>query len=155
MTREPARPTTQARRAAIAEVVRSRPVATQSELQQLLRMRGFAVTQATLSRDLAQLGARRAARPDGGAAYEVDGPLLEPARTDAIAGLVVGIREAAALVVVHTVPGAAQAIAAQLDRARLPEVIGTLAGDDTVFVVPERRTSPRKLAALLARRFAR
>lgn len=145
-------PSTQARRAAIAELVRSRRVATQGELQRLLRARGIAVTQGTLSRDLAQLGARRAPLPDGGTAYEVDG--APPARGSAMAELVVGIRDAAALVVVHTLPGAAQAIAAQLDRARLPAVVGTLAGDDTIFVVPDRRTSPRRLAALLAKRFA-
>ena len=126
---------TQARRAAIAELVRSRRVATQGELQRLLRARGIAATQATLSRDLAQLGARRAPLPDGGTAYEVDGA---PVRPGAIAELVVGIRDAAALVVVHT----------------LPAVVGTLAGDDTIFVVPDRRTSPRRLAAQLARRFA-
>jgi transcriptional regulator of arginine metabolism len=143
--------TTQARRTAIAELVRSQRVATQGELQRLLRARGIAATQATLSRDLAQLGARRAPLPDGGTAYEVDGAAV---RTGAIAELVVGIRDAAALVVVHTLPGAAQAIAAQLDQARLPDVVGTLAGDDTIFVVPDRRTSPRRLAAQLAKRFA-
>ena len=142
---------TQARRAAIVELVRAHRVATQGELQRRLRERGIAATQATLSRDLAQLGARRAALPDGGAAYEVDG--LPEAGGGAMARLVVGVRDAAALVVVHTVPGAAQAIAAQLDRARLPAVVGTLAGDDTVFVVPERRTSPKRLAAVLERHF--
>lgn len=143
---------TQVRRAAIAELVRSRRVATQGELQRLLRDRGIAATQATLSRDLAQLGARRAPLPDGGTAYEVDG--APPARPGAMAELVVGVRDAAALVVVQTLPGAAQAIAAQLDRARLPAVVGTLAGDDTIFVAPARRTSPRRLAALLERHFA-
>jgi transcriptional regulator of arginine metabolism len=143
---------TQARRAAITELVRARRVATQGELQRLLRARGIAATQATLSRDLAQLGARRAPLPDGGTAYEVDG--APPAHPGAMAELVVGIRDAAALVVVHTLPGAAQAIAAQLDRARLPAVIGTLAGDDTIFVVPDRRTSPRRLAAQLAKQLA-
>lgn len=153
MSARPARAvTTQARRGAIAELVRSRRVATQAELQRLLRERGIAVTQATLSRDLAQLGARRAPRPGGGTAYEIDG--AAPVRPGAMAELVVGVRDAAALVVVQTLPGAAQAIAAQLDRARLPAVIGTLAGDDTIFVVPDRRTSPRRLAAQLAKRFA-
>jgi transcriptional regulator of arginine metabolism len=143
--------TTQARRAAITELVRSRRVSTQAELQRLLRARGIAATQATLSRDLAQLGAHRAPLPGGGTAYEVgDGP----AEPGAMAELVVGVRDAAALVVVQTRPGAAQAIAAQLDQARLPAVAGTLAGDDTIFVVPDRRTSPRRLAAQLAKHFA-
>jgi transcriptional regulator of arginine metabolism len=150
--RRPRAITTAARRGAIVELVRARRVATQGELQRLLRARGIAVTQATLSRDLAQLGARRAPLPGGGTAYEVDG--APAARAGAMAELVVGVRDAAALVVVQTVPGAAQAIAAQLDRARLPAVVGTLAGDDTIFVVPDRRTSPRRLAAELAKRFA-
>jgi transcriptional regulator of arginine metabolism len=140
------------RRTAIAELVRSRRVATQAELQRLLRARGIAATQATLSRDLAQIGARRAPLPGGGTAYEVGGP--PTAGDDAMAELVVGIRDAAALVVVQTAPGAAPAIAAQLDRARLPAVLGTIAGDDTIFVVPDRRTSPRRLAAQLTKRFA-
>lgn len=144
--------TTAERRGAIVELVRARRVATQGELQRLLRERGIAVTQATLSRDLAQLGARRAPLPGGGTAYEVDDAAA--ARDGGMAGFVIGVRDAAALVVVQTVPGAAQAIAAQLDRARLPAVVGTLAGDDTIFVVPDRRTSPRRLAAELAKRFA-
>ena len=143
---------TQARRRAIAELVRERRIGTQGELQRLLRERGIAATQATLSRDLAQLGARRAPLGDGGTAYEIDG--APAARPSAMAELVVGVRDAAALVVVQTLPGAAPAIAAQLDQARLPAVAGTLAGDDTIFVVPDRGTSPRRLAAQLAKRFA-
>lgn len=150
---------TQTRRTAIVELVRTRHVATQSELQKLLRARGFEVTQATLSRDLAQLGARRTALPGGGSAYEVDG---FRARTDetsvqlgAMAELVTGIRDAAALVVVHTRPGAAPAICALLDQARLDSVVGTIAGDDTILIVPERRTSPRALVRQLARLFGR
>ncbi len=150
--RRPRAITTAERRGAIVELVRARRVATQGELQRLLRERGIAVTQATLSRDLAQLGAHRAPLPGGGTAYEVDG--APAARDGAMAEFVIGVRDAAALVVVQTVPGAAQAIAAQLDRARLPAVVGTLAGDDTIFVVPDRRTSPRRLAAELAKRFA-
>jgi transcriptional regulator of arginine metabolism len=120
--------------------------------RRLLRERGIAATQGTLSRDLAQLGARRAPLPDGGTAYEVDEP--PPVRAGAMAELVVGVRDAASLVVVQTLPGAAQAIAAQLDRARLPAVVGTIAGDDTIFVAPARRTSPRRLAAQLEKHFA-
>lgn len=152
--RRPRATSTLARRSAIADLVRSRRVATQGELQRLLRARGIAVTQATLSRDLAQLGARRAPRAGGGTAYEVDGPpAAAGAGLGAMAELVVDIRDAAALVVVQTRPGAAQAIAAALDQARLPAVAGTLAGDDTIFVAPARGASPRRLAAELARRF--
>ncbi|HSN30104.1 MAG TPA: hypothetical protein VLT45_27645, partial [Kofleriaceae bacterium] len=59
------------RRQAIRALIASRPIATQEELRELLAARGHAVTQATLSRDLAQLGARRATQPGGGTSYEL------------------------------------------------------------------------------------
>jgi transcriptional regulator of arginine metabolism len=123
------------RRALIRELVASRPVATQEDLRALLAARGHAVTQATLSRDLAQLGARRAAQPGGGTAYELaDAPPAAPLLAD----LVRTIADNGTLVVVHTTPGAAQVVASTLDRARVPEVLGTIAGDDAIFVAPAR-----------------
>ena len=150
---------TRARRAAIVDLVRSRHVATQAELGELLGARGFDVTQATLSRDLAKLRARRVSLPDGGTAYELDGYPARAASTppelETMAELVVGVRDGAAMVVVHTRPGVAPAIAALLDQARLDSVIGTIAGDDTIFIVPERRVTTRQLAKNLERMFAR
>jgi len=146
---------TRARRALIVELVRTRHVATQGDLRDLLRARGHDVTQATLSRDLAKLGARRVSLPSGGTAYEIDSfPARasgEPAEIAAMAALVIGIREGAAIVVTHTRPGAAQAVAALLDQARLDSVIGSIAGDDTIFVVPERRVTAATLAKTLRR----
>ena len=146
---------TRARRALIVELVRTRHIATQGDLRDLLRSRGHDVTQATLSRDLAKLGARRVALPGGGTAYEVDGFSArtgdEPSQLAAMAHLVLGIREGAAIVVIHTRPGAAQAVAALLDQARLDSIIGSIAGDDTIFVVPERRVTTATLARTLRR----
>jgi transcriptional regulator of arginine metabolism len=145
---------TRSRRALIVELVRTRHIATQGDLRDLLRARGHDVTQATLSRDLAKLGARRVALPSGGTAYEVDGFAArtgEPSQLTAMAQLVLGIREGAAIVVIHTRPGAAQAVAALLDQARLDSIIGSIAGDDTIFVVPERRVSTATLARTLRR----
>jgi transcriptional regulator of arginine metabolism len=68
-----------------------------------------------------------------------------------MSSLVLGIREGAAIVVVHTRPGAAQAVAALLDQARLDSIIGSIAGDDTIFVVPERRITTIALAKTLRR----
>jgi len=68
-----------------------------------------------------------------------------------MAHLVLGIREGAAIVVIHTRPGAAQAVAALLDQARLDSIIGSIAGDDTIFVVPERRVTTVALARTLRR----
>jgi transcriptional regulator of arginine metabolism len=146
---------TRARRALIIELVRTRHVATQGDLRDLLRAKGHDVTQATLSRDLAKLGARRVSLPSGGTAYEVDGfqarPASESSHIATMASLVLGIREGAAIVVIHTRPGAAQAVAALLDQARLDSIIGSIAGDDTIFVVPERRVTTATLARTLRR----
>jgi transcriptional regulator of arginine metabolism len=146
---------TRARRALIVELVRTRHVATQGDLRDLLRAKGHDVTQATLSRDLAKLRARRVSLPSGGTAYEIDDLVVrtggEPSQLAAMAPLVLGIREGAAIVVIHTRPGAAPAVAALLDQARLDSVIGSIAGDDTIFVVPERRVTAATLARTLRR----
>ena len=149
---------TRTRRALIVELVRTRHIATQSDLRDLLRARGHDVTQATLSRDLAKLQARRVSLPSGGTAYEIDGFAArtggERSQLAAMSALVLGIREGAAIVVIHTRPGAAQAVAALLDQARLDSIIGSIAGDDTIFLVPERRVTASALAKTLRRMFA-
>jgi transcriptional regulator of arginine metabolism len=145
---------TRARRALIVELVRTRHVTTQGDLRDLLRAKGHDVTQATLSRDLAKLRARRVSLPNGGTAYEIEGFAArdgESSQLSAMSSLVLGIREGAAIVVVHTRPGAAQAVAALLDQARLDSIIGSIAGDDTIFVVPERRITTIALAKVLRR----
>jgi transcriptional regulator of arginine metabolism len=135
------------RRDLIRELIASTSIATQSDLRTLLAGRGCDVTQATLSRDLAGLGARRTAR-----GYELDdaprtGPLL--------AELVTSIDDNGSLVVVHTAPGAASAVALAIDRAKLPEVLGTIAGDDAIFLAPRRDAGTsrvvRRLRELVAR----
>ncbi len=134
---------TRKRRDEIRRLIAGRPVATQEELRELLLARGHAVTQATLSRDLAQLGARRVALPAGGTAYELgDAPPL-------LADLVRAIDDNGSLVVVHTHPGAAQVVAGAVDRARLPEVLGTIAGDDAIFLAPARGVTAARLTRRL------
>lgn len=144
---------TRARRALIVELVRTRHVTTQGDLRDLLRAKGHDVTQATLSRDLAKLRARRVSMPNGGTAYEIEGFAArdDESQLSSMAALVLGIREGAAIVVVHTRPGAAQAVAAMLDQARIESIIGSIAGDDTIFVVPERRVTTVALAKTLRR----
>ncbi len=146
-----AAPATRDRRAAIRELLATRPVATQEELRELLAARGHEVTQATLSRDLAQLGARRAAQPGGGTYYE----LADAARPQLVlVDLVRAIDDNGTLVVVHTSPGAAQVVASALDRAKAPEVLGTIAGDDAIFIAPARGVTTsrviRRLRELVA-----
>ena len=138
---------TKTRRDEIRAIIASRPVATQEDLRELLAARGHAVTQATLSRDLAQLGARRAAQPGGGTAYEL--PLDGAPRTPLLRDLVRAVDDNGSLVVIHTTAGAAQVVASTFDRAHLPEALGTIAGDDTIFVAPARGVTTAKLARRL------
>ncbi len=136
------------RRDAVARLLRSRRIGTQEALLEALAGQGLRATQATLSRDLARLGARRVSGSDG-AFYEVDGP--DPAAgLAALKGLVVAVESNASLVVIRTAAGAAPAVARAVDDARLPEVLGTIAGDDTIFVAPAASLRPRGLAARLA-----
>jgi transcriptional regulator of arginine metabolism len=153
-----------ARHARIAAIIRGRPVRSQGDLAELLAAEGVQVTQATLSRDLEELGAVKARAGDGRAVYlipeEGTGP-MHPAR-EAPARLVRLLRElltdasgSGNLVVLRTPPGAAQFLASALDRSGLPDVVGTIAGDDTILVVarddsPTAGTAGRDLAARLA-----
>ncbi|BDG04236.1 arginine repressor [Anaeromyxobacter oryzae] len=147
------------RRDAVARIIRSRRIGTQEELLEALAEAGFHATQATLSRDLARLAARRVSRPEGGTVYELGdgdgdgsgapGP-RGPAGLEALRGLVSSIAANASMVVVRTPPGSAPAIARAIDLAQLPEVLGTIAGDDTIFVAPAGELRPRRLASRLA-----
>ncbi len=140
-----------ARRGAIRSLIRNQRVGTQEELRQLLQEEGFDVTQATLSRDLARLKARRVSLQEGGSVYELD-ELRAPDDPDELAragALVVGWDANEHLVVVHTRPGAASAVALALDKARLPQLLGTIAGDDTIFLAPARKVTAAKLTKLI------
>ncbi len=122
----------------IREVLSSSPVASQDELRRKLRRRGIQVTQATLSRDIHQL---RVSKGPGG--YSLPNGHAAPAEEDDQAPSVVemmnsfGLRVVQAMnqVVLSTVMGGAQPVAAALDRAEWPQIVGTIAGDDTVLVI--------------------
>jgi len=135
------------RRDFVVRLLRARRIGTQEELLDALRVGGIEATQATLSRDLAQLGARRVSRPEGGTVYE-----LPDGAGDGLGnlrGLVSEVACNASLVVIRTHPGSAPAIARAIDLAELPDVLGTIAGDDTIFVAPAGALRPRKLATRL------
>jgi transcriptional regulator of arginine metabolism len=135
-----------ARHARIVALLAERPVRSQSELASALAGEGVHVTQATLSRDLDELGAVKLRAADGGPPVYVvpeDGSPLPP-RADGdppqrlarlLGDLLVSAEASANLVVLRTPPGASQFLASALDRARLPGVLGTVAGDDTILVV--------------------
>ena len=138
-----------ARREVIREILGRKVVATQDALRRQLAARGIRAAQATLSRDMVALGVRRTAGV-GGRRYVVDGdagPLpMEPLRR-----LVETVESNAAMVVVRTKAGAASPVARALDEARLPDLLGTVAGDDTILVVPTATHGGGALARRLRR----
>jgi transcriptional regulator of arginine metabolism len=147
--------TKQARQGAIKKVLRKTRVGSQQELVQALRAFGIGATQATLSRDLAELGVLRVSRPEG-AVYE-----LEPVSAQATPLLtelgdnILWLADNESMAVLRTRPGMASAVALAIDNARLPECLGTLAGDDTIFATPSRGTTPRRLAQQIRNLFGR
>jgi transcriptional regulator of arginine metabolism len=143
---------TQARRNAIRELIRNQRIETQEHLRELLAERGFEVTQATLSRDLARLEARRVSLPEGGTAYEIPGaPQATASRPDfsSLRDMIFALIETDTLVVIQTRTGTASPVALGIDESRFEEVAGTLAGDDTIFVAPAKGISPSRLKKLL------
>ena len=122
---------------AIADLIRAEPLGNQEELADRLAALGFAVTQATVSRDLEHLGAYKTRR-EGRLGYALpdqvapasDGPELAAVVRDWVRS----VDFAGNLVVLKTPPGSAHLVGVALDRAGLPDVVGTICGDDTIFV---------------------
>ncbi|HEX5437776.1 MAG TPA: arginine repressor [Gemmatimonadaceae bacterium] len=126
------------RQATIRELVETHPVESQEELRKLLLGRGWDVTQSTLSRDLRELRLARVPRPQGGARYAVTDATLEDGRPplDALLPhLYTAIDGVGEFIVLHTLPGGAQPIAVAIDAEEWAEVLGTLAGDDTILII--------------------
>ncbi len=127
----------------IREVLAGTPVTSQDELRRKLRRRGIHVTQATLSRDMHELqlfkGPRGYALPNGNGASSAISAKAEddqpPLLDEMLDSFGLRIRQAMNQVVVGTVLGGAQPVAAALDREEWPEIAGTIAGDDTVLVI--------------------
>ena len=123
-------------------------VASQNDLVDMLAEQGFEVTQATISRDLTAIGARKEGdRYVLGGIPEHDG--AEHALAGIIDAFVISIEPSANLVVLRTPPGAAQVVAAAIDRVDYTEVAGCVAGDDTVLVVVSENATGRQLAQTL------
>jgi transcriptional regulator of arginine metabolism len=149
-----------ARHARIAAVIADQPVHSQGELADLLAAAGIHVTQATLSRDLEELGAIKVRGTDGGAPTyrlpaEGEPPMKLAEQAPAkllrlLRELLTGTDASGNIAVLRTPPGAAHYLASALDKSGLPDVVGTVAGDDTILVVARDPAGGAALAALLA-----
>jgi transcriptional regulator of arginine metabolism len=147
------------RQGMIRRFLRGAPPRSQSEMIRRLRRLGIEVTQSTLSRDLRDLGLAKspagyfeAGRVEGAAAPEAALQAMERM----MRGYLTGVDVAGNLVVLRTNPGMAHALGVALDRAALPEIVGTVSGDDTLFAAapdPRRaRSVERRLRGLIGRR---
>ncbi len=146
------------RRKDLVEILRNGSAASQAEIAATLRRKGHQVTQATVSRDLQELGASKV-RISGIAGYRLPdatprspgGVQLNRHLDRTLAQFAVEVRPADSIVVIRTEPGHAAAVARAIDLAEVKEVVGTVAGDDTIFAA----TGSPKIATTLARRWSR
>src|SRR3989442_13173180 len=139
----------------IARLLEEQAVNSQAQLVELLAADGVVATQATVSRDLEELGALKVRIPGGTMAYAIPEHAKERAAPDdhlrrVMGEFVVEVAHSGNLVIMRTPPGSAHVIASAIDRAGLPDVLGTVAGDDTVLVVCPEHTEGAKVAAQLA-----
>jgi transcriptional regulator of arginine metabolism len=137
-----------ARRSKAISLIKAGVIHSQSDLVKLLKKAGFAVTQATASRDLEEVGAVRSRNELGELIYQIgvssDGAISKsmPLPSD----LILSVESSGNLAVVRTPPGGAQFLASSLDNSGISGIIGTIAGDDTVLVVSKKSNGGAELA---------
>jgi len=139
----------------IARLLEEQPISSQGQIVELLAADGVVATQATVSRDLEELGALKVRIPGGTMAYALPEHAKEAAAPDdhlrrVMGDFVVEVSHSHNLVVLRTPPGSAHVIGSALDRAGLPDVLGNVAGDDTLIVVCSEHASGAHVAAELA-----
>ncbi len=138
------------RQKALAALVRERPLASQAEIRRALAKRGFKTTQATVSRDIREMGYVKAASGPHSSRYEPLPQLAADARRAerlrvAFRTFVTGIRGTGQLVLIKTTPGNAGGVAELVDHLDRPEMVGTVAGDDTILVVVDAESHRKKI----------
>ncbi|HVM07144.1 MAG TPA: arginine repressor [Acidimicrobiales bacterium] len=139
----------------IVRLLEQHAVTSQTQLVELLASDGLVATQATVSRDLEDLGAVKVRVSGGDTVYAIpelpkDQKAPEEHLRRVLGDWVAEIAHSANLVVVRTPPGSAHVVASALDRSPLPDIVGTVAGDDTILVVAAERVGGAKLAKKLS-----
>jgi len=141
------------RHAAIVRIVREKRIESQDGLREALAAEGITVTQATLSRDIRELGLAKLVDPQGGSFYANPSEgSLRPDLGQVLPALLVSVEGTGPIIVIKTATGGAPAVAAALDQAGWKEILGTLAGDDTLLIIARnprlRQLVEVRLAAL-------
>jgi len=137
-----------ARRAKAISLIQAGLIHSQSDLVKQLKKAGFPVTQATASRDLEEIGAVRGRSASGESVYKISNTDDESiSRTMPVpSDLIISVEASGNLAVVRTPPGGAQLLASSLDHSGISDIIGTIAGDDTVLVVSRKASGGAQLA---------
>ncbi|MBV8692289.1 MAG: arginine repressor [Actinobacteria bacterium] len=139
----------------IAQLLEKHAVTSQAQLVELLAGDKVVATQATVSRDLEELGAVKVRVPGGETVYAIpELPTQQVAPEDHLRRVmgdwVVEVAHSLNLVILRTPPGSAHVVASAIDRAGLPDIVGTVAGDDTLMVVAAERVGGAKMAKKLS-----
>jgi transcriptional regulator of arginine metabolism len=138
------------RHAAILRIIREKRIESQDALREALAGEGIMVTQATLSRDIRELGLAKLVDPQGGSYYAnpTEGS-LRPDLGQVLPALLVSVEGTGPIIVIKTATGGAPAVAAALDQAGWKEIIGTLAGDDTLLIIAKNPRMRQQVEARL------
>jgi len=139
---------TESRRRFMRSILANRSVTSQAELRDVLAAGGFDVTQATVSRDLDAIGAKRM-RTSEGPVYRVGGEGTDAHKVAlyaAVDDFVQSVATSGNLIVFHVPPGAAQFVASRIDAASIEGVVGTIAGDDTILIVADDTVGAQVIA---------
>lgn len=125
----------QKRHAQIKNLILSQEISNQTQLQKVLKQQKIKVTQATLSRDLSELGIARIPTPHGHI-YKLDNSGSEQTFSRRIADEIISIKNNECIIVINTYAGRAQGVAEYIDRLEGRDILGTLAGDNTIIIIP-------------------
>ena len=141
-----------ARQSKILEIIKNQEIDTQEKLSEKLREAGFKTTQATVSRDIKELGLVKAAGKSGRSCY-AEAPKENAKDMDRYSKIlrdtVLEIRSAENLIVIHTLSGCANAAAEVIDNLRMDHIIGSLAGDNTIFLAADAKENVDAVLAIL------
>lgn len=137
----------------ILEVIKEKNISTQEELVEGLQQAGLSVTQATISRDIKELGLIKVPDKSGVSRYTEPGGPVNPRNDDRLKRLfkdaVVTLDSSENMIIIKTLPGEAQGVASAVDNSGWPEIIGTVGGDDTILVV----VKPKKMTQAVIKKF--
>ena len=140
----------------IMELIKEHEISTQEDLAEALQIAGFSVTQATISRDIKELGLIKVPGNSGISCYTLPGDSVNAKNEDRMKRLfrdaVIFMDKSENLIIIKTLPGEAQGVASTIDNVGWPEIIGTVAGDDTILIVIKAKkftqTTMKKFVAL-------